>query len=93
MKINGNTNAPRSDAPAGAATTRPAERSGGVIAPPAVTLSDASARLATGDSGTFDSGRVGQIKQAIRDGRFEVNSEIVADKLIASVRELFGPVH
>ncbi len=79
MKINGNTNAPRSDAPAGAATARPGERSGGVVAPPAVTLSDASARLATGDSGTFDSARVGALKQAIRDGRFEVNSELVAE--------------
>ncbi|CAN0505721.1 unnamed protein product, partial [Phaeothamnion confervicola] len=41
----------------------------------------------------FDSGRVEQIKQSIRDGRFEVDSGVVADKLIANVNDLFGNVH
>lgn len=37
-----------------------------------------------------DANRVAEIKQAISDGRFKVNSEIVADRLIETVRELIG---
>jgi len=64
----------------------------------AVHLSDLSSRLHALESGApvggdFDAAKVDSIKQAIRDGKFEVNSEAVADKLIASVQELFGRKH
>ena len=36
----------------------------------------------------FDAARVEAIKAAIRSGNFRVDSEVVADRLIASVREL-----
>jgi negative regulator of flagellin synthesis FlgM len=36
----------------------------------------------------FDTKRVDEIKQAISEGRFTVNSDAVADKLLASVQEL-----
>ncbi|MBI3375648.1 MAG: flagellar biosynthesis anti-sigma factor FlgM [Betaproteobacteria bacterium] len=36
----------------------------------------------------FDAGRVEEIKNAMRAGRFKVNPEVVADKLLDSVREL-----
>jgi negative regulator of flagellin synthesis FlgM len=39
------------------------------------------------DVNVVDSARVDAIKQAISDGRFNVNSEVVADRLIASVKE------
>lgn len=39
------------------------------------------------DSG-FDAGRVEEIKNAIRDGKYSVDTSVVADKLIASVREM-----
>jgi len=63
-----------------------------------VRLSDLSARLHALESGSsveadFDAQKVESIKQAIRDGKFEVNSEAVADKLISSVHELFGNRH
>lgn len=51
-------------------------------------LADLEARLANTDA--FDAKRIEQIKQAISDGRFKVNSEAVADKLIANVQEMLG---
>lgn len=38
----------------------------------------------------FDANKVAQIQQAIRDGKFEVNAEAVASKVIESARELLG---
>ncbi len=38
----------------------------------------------------FDAAKVDEIKQAIRDGKFEVNAEAVADKLIASVQDVLA---
>ena len=37
-----------------------------------------------------DTSKVAEIKQAISDGRFKVNSEVVADHLIETVRDLIG---
>lgn len=52
------------------------------------------ATVTTGESRLSDSGvdaaKVEAIKDAIREGRFQVNAEAVADKLIESVRELVG---
>jgi negative regulator of flagellin synthesis FlgM len=38
----------------------------------------------------FDSAKVERIAQAIRDGRFTVNPEAIADKLIVNAQELLG---
>jgi len=44
------------------------------------------------DVSIVDSARVDAIKQAISSGQFKVNSEVVADKLLASVKEhIFAP--
>lgn len=37
-----------------------------------------------------DENKVAEIKQAISEGRFQVNSGVVADRLIQSVRDLIG---
>lgn len=39
------------------------------------------------DVNVVDSARVDAIKQAISEGRFNVNSDVVADRLIATVKE------
>jgi negative regulator of flagellin synthesis FlgM len=39
------------------------------------------------DVGVVDTARVEAIKQAISEGRFRIDSEVVADKLLATVRE------
>ena len=38
----------------------------------------------------FDAGKVDEIKQAIRDGKFQVNADAVADKLIASAQDVLA---
>jgi negative regulator of flagellin synthesis FlgM len=57
-----------------------------------VDLSAAVSALATdpGVDGTFDGAKVDRIAQAIRDGKFEVNADVIADKLIANAQELLG---
>ena len=44
--------------------------------------------VASDDQQSFDAGRVAEIKQAIADGRFTINAGAIADRLIASAREL-----
>ncbi|MBI5256471.1 MAG: flagellar biosynthesis anti-sigma factor FlgM [Burkholderiales bacterium] len=47
---------------------------------------------AEGDStAVFDAAKVQRISDAIRDGKFEVNAEAIADKLIANAHELLTP--
>ena len=58
-----------------------------------IRISDLSSQLAAIESrissdGAFDASRVEKIKDAMREGRFKVNAEAVADKLLDSVREL-----
>lgn len=43
---------------------------------------------ASGAEGEFDAKKVEAIKAAIRDGKFQINAEVVADKLIAHAADL-----
>lgn len=54
-----------------------------------VKLSAASAQLATQQPGV-DFAKVLEIRQAISEGRFEINASAIADRLISSARELVG---
>ncbi len=77
---------------------RRADKSAGVNPNPApsadnVHLSRLSSQLQAiednlANSGVVDTARVEEIKQAISDGRFKVNPEVVADRLLQTVREL-----
>jgi negative regulator of flagellin synthesis FlgM len=54
-----------------------------------VQLSGLSVQLqASGDAPVFDAARVSQIKQAIADGKFQINAGAIADRLLSSAREL-----
>lgn len=79
-------------APAGSdrATATPAQPSATAQEPSAqVALSPAATSLLVHDGNAeFDAEKVQRIAQAIRDGRYEVNAEAIADKLIANAREL-----
>ena len=80
----------------------PAERRG--VAAPAPSTAEPSARVALSTAATqlteasstsasaadpaFDTAKVERISQAIRDGKFKVNPEAIADKLIGNAQEL-----
>jgi len=81
------------------------ERKGGTAATPApagatpaeasatVALSTTAAQLSAGGSeSVFDTQKVQRISDAIRDGKFQVNPEAIADKLISNAQELLGNV-
>lgn len=57
-----------------------------------VELSALSARLASASAGEapVNAQKVAEIKQAISEGRFQINPERIADGLLASVREMLG---
>lgn len=95
MKINGSTDPARLEVGTGKSAAKPAAAGKDSVGEAAsVRLSEGSTALASGDNtAEFDAGRVSQIKQSIRNGNFEVDSGVVADKLIANVHELFGNVH
>jgi negative regulator of flagellin synthesis FlgM len=79
---------------AGGVSARPANGRPAEAAAPAgsgaqVHLSGLSAQLASAAAGPdFDHARVEAIKQAIADGKLEVNADVVADKLIANALAL-----
>jgi negative regulator of flagellin synthesis FlgM len=69
---------------------RPASQEG-----TSVHLGDTSAQLQSmqnsmANTPVVDAAKVAEIKQAISDGRFQVNPGVVADKLIAGVQDLIN---
>jgi negative regulator of flagellin synthesis FlgM len=56
-----------------------------------VELSAGALLGAGGNDPVFDAEKVKRISDAIRDGKFEVNAEAIADKLIANAHELLTP--
>jgi len=49
-----------------------------------------AAQAATGPDAVFSTSKVNEIKLAISEGRFQVNSAKVADGLLDSVHDLLG---
>ena len=97
MKIRGSGSS-KPVAPTGVTDVSPGKSAGvqGPATPAAaqdkVEITTASAQLVQlekmlADVGIVDAARVESIKQAIAEGRFRVDSEVVADRLLATVRE------
>lgn len=56
-----------------------------------VALSNTASTLLSGaGSAEFDAAKVERISQAIGEGKFKINAEVIADKLIANAQELLG---
>ena len=95
MKISGPTDSPRFDRVGGAKADSTRSTSPQKSDSASVSLSDLASRLQSLESemaagAPLDAARVDEIKQAIRDGRFKVNPEVVADRLIESLKELLA---
>lgn len=81
----------------------PAAKSSGTAQPSApnstsVHLGETTAQLQSMQSSmastsVVNSAKVAEVKQAISEGRFQVNSTVVADRLLASVRDLLSTQH
>jgi negative regulator of flagellin synthesis FlgM len=71
---------------------RSAEQASTTSAPPSsktsVEFSELSTQLKAASDTSFDATRVSQIKQAIAEGRFMINTDAIAERLLTSAREL-----
>lgn len=75
--------------PAGNAPAKGAEA--GVEPSAQVALSPAASMLAkVADDPAFDAGKVERIAAAIRDGKYQINAQAIAEKLIVNAEELLG---
>jgi negative regulator of flagellin synthesis FlgM len=57
-----------------------------------VAISNAAKLAASGgaDDGSFDAAKVQRISQAISEGKFTINANAIADKLVANAQELLS---
>ena len=56
-----------------------------------VALSNTASTLLSGSGAAeFDAAKVDRISQAIGEGKFKINADVIADKLIANAQELLG---
>jgi len=76
----------------GAASTNASQRASSTDGPvnesAKVTLSTSAAGLMAGGDGVVDMEKVSKVKQAIDEGSYQVDAEVIADKLISNAKEL-----
>lgn len=77
--------------PGGHAAAAPAVASPGVAPTDQVEVSAAAVQMGALATSEFDSAKVDAIRQAIREGRFTVNPEAIAERLIADATALLAP--
>ena len=75
----------------GASTTAPGKTKsldGGVSQSAKVSLSPMASSLISGMDPDFDADKVDKVKQSIDNGTYQVDAEVIVDKLIANAQEL-----
>lgn len=87
MKIDSSYKPTTASPPLKAPAAQPAPTA---VAAEAVSLSQLAGSLQGGEKPPINSARVQEIKQAISEGRFKINPEAVADRLIESARDLLN---
>ena len=65
-------------------------KAGNLPAGQSTTVVSAALYSVSGAEAAFNSQKVAEIRQAISEGRFQINPERIADGLINSVREMLG---
>lgn len=85
MKIDSSYKPSTAAPPPKAATTQAAPNAAPAEA---VSLSSLAGSLQGGDKPPVNTARIQEIKQAISEGRFKINPEAIADRLIESARDL-----
>jgi negative regulator of flagellin synthesis FlgM len=89
IPVNGSASAAQDAAKAQSASAIP------VTADPSTKIelsSTASTLLHNESSADFDAEKVARMSQAIADGSFKVNAEVIADKLISNAKEVLTKV-
>ncbi|HEX6733242.1 MAG TPA: flagellar biosynthesis anti-sigma factor FlgM [Azonexus sp.] len=69
---------------------KPAQPAPAADASEAVSLSPLAGSLRGGEAPPVNTARIQEIKQAIAEGRFKINPEAIADRLIESARDLLN---
>ena len=97
MKINGSIQSLTTDKTTSTAANDRKASAGGAAAQKgdSISLSPLSAQLQAleanlATTSEFDRGKVEEIKQAIRDGRLQVNPEVIADRMLSHAMSLLG---
>lgn len=79
---------PRAEGSASGVASAKSSAGGSVGESAKVTISSAATGLMQDQDGDFDAGKVASVKQAIEQGTYQVNPEVIADKLISNARDL-----
>ena len=90
MKISHLDSTPPSGPPANERKAGPAGGVAGAGASAKVALSSTAAHLVGPNDHVFDAEKVTRISNAIRDGKYTINPDVIADKLIVNAKELVG---
>jgi len=88
MKIGSFDNSKPVPLPSGNSNPVPAAKAAAPEASATVALSPAAAVLVNEKNADFNADKVARIAQAIREGKFEINAEAIADGLIAHTRDV-----
>jgi len=80
----------KADATATTETARPTASAPAASAQVAISNAAQIAASAGSDDGSFDAAKVDRISKAISEGKFTINANAIADKLVSNAQELLS---